>query len=53
MFSKHYTPVNSYYKLIKAVEDDPELIPKKPKEVAPLCRIPTIMPPRQKAENHG
>ena len=38
---KNYTPVNSYYKLVKKVEDDPEFDTKKAqKEAAPLCGEP-------------
>ena len=29
---KHYTPINSYYKLVKAIEDDPEYDTKKAKK---------------------
>ena len=35
---KHYTPVNSYYKLAKKVEDDPEFDVKKGSQEAPALR---------------
>ena len=38
---KHYTPVNSYYRLAKTVEGDPEFdVAKARQEAAPLRRGP-------------
>ena len=35
---KHYTPVESYYKLVKKTEDDPEFDTKKAQEEAAALR---------------
>ena len=36
---QNYTPVDSYYRLIKSVENDPEFDTKRQEETPPLCRI--------------
>ena len=50
---RHYTPVESYYKLIKKIEGDPEFDTKRaPEEAAPLRREPRACHPAQ-GRNHG
>ena len=49
----HYTPVDSYYKLAKTVEDDPQFDTKKAQqEAAALCRGPRSRHPPQ-GRDHG
>ena len=50
---KHYTPVDSYYRLVKTVAGDPEFDTKRgPEEAAPLCREPRACHPPE-GRNHG
>jgi type I restriction enzyme R subunit len=50
---KAYTPVDSYYKLVKKTEDDPEFDTKRAQEeAAPLCREPRPRDPAQ-GRDHG
>ena len=50
---KSYTPVDSYYKLVKKTEDDPEFDTKKAQEeAAPVCREPRPRDPAQ-GRDHG
>ena len=50
---KHYTPVESYYKLVKKVEGDPEFDTKRAQEeAAPLRREPRPRHPAQ-GRDHG
>ena len=50
---KNYTPVDSYYKLVKKIEDDPEFDTKKAqKEAAPVCGEPRPRDPAQ-GRDHG
>ena len=51
---EHYTPVESYYKLAKTVEDDPEFDAKKAREEAPaLRRGPRPRDPPQGGDHGG
>ena len=50
---KHYTPVASYYRLVKKVEDDPEFDVKKAQQEAPaLRRVPRPRHPPE-GRDHG
>ena len=50
---KSYTPVDSYYKLVKKTEDDPEFDTKKAnEEAAPICGEPRPRDPAQ-GRDHG
>ena len=50
---KSYTPVDSYYKLVKKTEDDPEFDTKKAtEEAAPVCGEPRPRDPAQ-GRDHG
>ena len=50
---KHYTPVDSYYKLVKKIEGDPEFDTKRAQEeAAPLRREPRPRHPAQ-GRDHG